>query len=110
MVVASLIVQNYLDYILNSYSFIMMRKLVVIYGYAIRPVILVFFLHIVCPGRKFAVSWILASVNAFMYLLTAFGIDLCFKINENNHWEGGIQYSGGQLSDRRDRHGLNPVL
>ena len=94
MVVASLIVQNYLDYILNSYSFIMMRKLVVIYGYAIRPVILVLFLHIVCPDRKFVGSWILAGVNAFMYLLTAFGIDLCFKINENNHWEGGMWLFG----------------
>ena len=46
--VFSLIVQNYLDYLLSAGKpMIMMRRMIDIYGYSIRPVILLLFLHIV---------------------------------------------------------------
>ena len=50
--VFSLIVENYFDYLLQSApGMFMVRRIVDIYGYSIRPVILLLFLYIVDPER-----------------------------------------------------------
>lgn len=88
--VFSLIVQNYLDYLLSAGKpMIMMRRLIDIYGYSIRPVILLLFLYIVYPERHFRLAWILTGINALIHL-TALFTDICFTIDANNMYQGGL--------------------
>ena len=67
--VFSLVVENYLDYLLSvKITAVLFRKIVDIYGYSIRPVILLLFLCIVSkkkPDRKY---WILVGANALICL------------------------------------------
>ena len=88
--VFSLIVQNYLDYLLSAGKpMIMMRRMIDIYGYSIRPFILLLFLYIVYPEGHFGPAWILTVVNALIHL-TALFTDICFTIDANNMYQGGL--------------------
>ena len=90
IVVFSLILQNYLDYLLVEVRpMVMARKLVSVYGYSIRPVILLLCLHIVSPQRNYKPEWGIAAVNAFLYSLSLVNINICFEIDEMNHFHGG---------------------
>ncbi len=84
-----LMVQNILE---NELAFGLFRPrartLVAIYGYAARPVFLVLFLYIVQPKGKHWIWWILVDLNAAVYATALFS-DICFKINETNHYIGG---------------------
>ena len=52
--VFSLIVQNELDHLLTiCRPMVMLRRVVDIYGYSIRPVILLLFLYIVSPRKNY---------------------------------------------------------
>lgn len=86
--VFSLVVENYLDYLLSvKITAVLFRKIVDIYGYSIRPVILLLFLCIVSkkkPDRKY---WILVGANALIYLTALFS-DICFTINSENRYQG----------------------
>lgn len=88
--VFSLVVENYLDYLLSvKITAVLFRKIVDIYGYSIRPVILLLFLCIVSkkkPDRKY---WILVGANALIYLTALFS-DICFTINSENRYQGGM--------------------
>ena len=59
-----------------------------VYGYCVRPVILVLFLCIVQPAKKHWAGWALVGGNAAIYL-TAFFSSLTFRITEDNHYVGG---------------------
>ncbi len=59
-----------------------------VYGYTVRPVFLILFLYIVCPDEKHIGCWALAIVN-FLVNVTAYFSHLCFRIDENNHYQGG---------------------
>lgn len=59
-----------------------------IYGYCVRPVIMVVFLCIVQPGKKHWVSWSLVGINTAVYL-TAFRCRVAFMITEDNHYVSG---------------------
>ena len=87
--VFSLIAQNLLD---NSLAYgtpmISLRKAIDIYGYSIRPVILLLFLHIVSPRRPGRRWWALIGVNAGIHL-TALFTEVCFTIDESNMYQGG---------------------
>ena len=90
LVVFSLILQNYLDYLLVvGRPMVTMRKLVAVYGYSIRPVILLLFLHIASPRRNYRPEWGLAAVNAFLYSLSLVNVNVCFEIDEMNRFHGG---------------------
>ena len=90
ILVFSLIVQNYLDYLLTvGRPMIMVRRMVDIYGYSVRPVILLLFLYIVYPGGRYRPVWILAGVNALIYLTGLFS-DICFTIDAENRFRGGM--------------------
>ena len=65
-----------------------LRTAASVYGYSIRPVFLVLFLHIVQPGRKHGVAWGLVVANWAVYM-TAFFSHLCFWISEENHFSRG---------------------
>lgn len=92
VICACLIVQNYTD---SALSFseptplvIRLRTFTSVIGYALRPVVIILFFHIISPGRRFIWAWVLAAVNAAVYA-TAFFSGICFCINNLNHWERG---------------------
>jgi len=88
--VFSLIAQNYLDYLLaKGCSIIMLRIANSIYGYSIRPVVLLLFLYLVRPERRYRWEWVLVGINAAIYLTALFS-DVCFTIDANNRYQGGL--------------------
>ena len=88
-VAAALIGQNYVEYLLAAgVPNAPLRTAVAVFGYIIRPVILVLFMHIVTPKRDYLAAWALTGINAAVHL-TAFFTDVCFHITENNHYIGG---------------------
>lgn len=89
LTVFSLIVQNFLDYRLaEGEAKWLARTLVSIYGYAIRPVILILLLRVIAPEKHYRWAWALAGVNAAVNATALFS-HLCFWIDEHNHFQGG---------------------
>ena len=89
-VVFSLVAQNYLEYQLAEGEVRWLaRTLVSIYGYAVRPVVLILFLRIIAPERRFGWAWALAGVNAAVNATALFS-HICFWIDEGNHYQGGL--------------------
>ena len=89
VLVFSLILQNYMDNRLSlAEVFNALRIPVSIYGYAIRPVILVMFLYIVKPRGRYRVAWAMVGANAAVYL-TAFFSNIAFYFSSNGHFHAG---------------------
>ena len=66
--VFSLLVQQVLEAMAIQYSLSrLLRTLVAMYGYFIRPVIIVMFFHIVRQDRRFVGAWILIIINIAVY-------------------------------------------
>ena len=87
--VFSLILQNYMDNRLSlTEVYNVLRIPVSIYGYAIRPVILVMFLYIVKPRGRYRVAWAMVGANAAVYL-TAFFSSIAFYFSSNGHFHAG---------------------
>lgn len=87
-----LVVQNVSDYILQTeISAPYIRTLVSIFGYIIRPIIIVLFCKLVKPKGKNTVAWILISINAAVYLTATFS-HFVFYIDKSNHFQGGVFY------------------
>ena len=85
----TLIVQNVWDYALTVGSpRQMLRTIVTIYGYSVRPVILILFLYIVQPKGKHWFWWILAGLNAAVYVTATFS-SVSFWIDAQNSYHGG---------------------
>lgn len=85
----TLIAQNYWDYALTvGAPRQTLRTIVSIYGYCVRPVILILFLYIVQPTGKRWYWWLLAGLNAAIYL-TALFCPLSFWIDQWNFYHGG---------------------
>ena len=85
----SLIIQNYIDDMLAAgQTKWLERTLATIYGYAIRPAIIVLVYPILAPKKRFLTAWILVAVNALVYMTSLFS-RLCFWIDESNHWHPG---------------------
>ena len=88
--VFSLIAQNYLDNLLTfGKPRIVLRRMIDIYGYSIRPVILMLFLYIVSTKMPRRADWILIGINAGIHL-TALFTDICFTIDGENMFQGGL--------------------
>ena len=82
--------QNYLDYVLATGTpAIGLRIADSILGYCIRPIVLLLFLHVVRPARRYTAEWCLVGVNAAIHL-TAFFSDVCFTIDAANHYRSGL--------------------
>ena len=89
VLVFSLILQNYMDNRLSlAEVYNALRIPVSIYGYAIRPVILVMFLYIVKPRGRYRVAWAMVGANAAVYL-TAFFSSIAFYFSSNGHFHAG---------------------
>lgn len=87
----SLIIQNNAEYLLVLAGGGMVpsvRTLAAIYGYSVRPLILLLFIYIVYPDRKHVSVWILVAVN-FLVHVTALFSHVCFWISSDNHYHGG---------------------
>ena len=85
----SLILQDVFSYLVEvDGTMPFERTLVSIFGYVIRPVILVLFAYIVVQEERCYLSWILVILNALVHL-TALGSGICFRITEDNHFKRG---------------------
>ncbi|MBR3020481.1 MAG: hypothetical protein IKH57_26020 [Clostridia bacterium] len=86
---ASLIIQNHLEYALASGPpRPLLRTLNSIYGYSVRPLILVLIYPIIAPKTRHYPAFILVVVNAAVHLTALFS-HICFTITEQNHYNGG---------------------
>ncbi|MBR4549937.1 MAG: histidine kinase [Oscillospiraceae bacterium] len=84
-----LIAQNLLEYRLAvGTPHILWRTAVSVCGYSVRPVILILFLYIVQPEGKRRPLWVLAGINAAIYL-SAFLSPVSFWIDEYNCYHAG---------------------
>ena len=96
VLVFSLIAENELDYLLTTgQPMVIFRILVDIYGYSVRPVILLLFLYILSPQKDYRLCWGLIVINAGIHLTGLF-TDICFTIDANNRFQGGwpvLRYS-----------------
>ena len=90
VLITSLIVQNFLDYYFDIKCYPFLRTLVCIYGYSIRPIIIILFTYIVSKyPKEIKWSWVLVVVNALIYL-TALFTDIVFYIDVENHFHGSF--------------------
>ena len=84
-----LIVQNYVEFkLVVGTAHIFLRTCVAIFGYCIRPVILALFIAIVSP-KKHIYVWALIGLNAAVSLTALFS-RICFWIDAENNYHGGI--------------------
>ncbi len=61
------------------HSNLALKNILSAYGYSVRPVILILFLHIIRPEGKKWIHWTLAGINALLYFTSPF-TKLCFEI------------------------------
>ena len=86
ILVFTLVIQNYLDtWLYLSGKWIMLRTVISIYGYAVRPAVLATFLHIIRPGVQYKIVWAAVSVNAVLYLTALFS-PLTFSFSSYGHF------------------------
>lgn len=90
----SLLVQNHLNFLLDaSGSMAFLRTVISIYGYCVRPIVLVLFFYIVGDRRSYWPAWVLIGINALIHLTALFS-DVCFAFDKNNHfYRGPLGYS-----------------
>ncbi|MBE6129924.1 MAG: hypothetical protein E7185_11720 [Erysipelotrichaceae bacterium] len=90
ILILSLIIQNFLDYLLTAGGpAVTLRIIVDIYGYCIRPVILLLYLYIISPVKPQRTCWVLIVINALIHLSALF-TDICFTIDADNMFRGGL--------------------
>lgn len=84
-----LILQNYWDNRLSdTKEYNALRLPLSVFGYALRPVILVLFLYIVNPGGRYRIAWAMVGANAAVYM-TAFFSGIAFHFSTNGHFISG---------------------
>lgn len=86
----SLIVQNIAEFRLQSSD--VLRTAVSVFGYSVRPVILILFIRIIDKDRRLRLLWIVAAVNAGVYL-TAFFSGVAFRITGGVFMRGPLGWT-----------------
>ncbi len=85
----SLIAQNYIEDILAAGpARPLERTLSSIYGYVVRPTIIVLVYPLLAPKKRFPAAWILLGINALVQITSLFS-HLSFWIDDTNHWQSG---------------------
>lgn len=86
----SMIVQNLSEYFLSvPGQSVMLRKLVSMYGYIMRPIIIVMCFYLVGKKDKlFYFAWTLVLINTLIYLTALFS-RVAFTISSDNHFLRG---------------------
>lgn len=88
MLVLCLIAQNYFENrVAMGMQQDLLRTVLSIIGYVLRPVILMLLYYMVEPEGSFRQGWALVGINTGLYLTALFS-PLVFSI-ENNHYHGG---------------------
>ena len=88
-VVFSMVIRDHLEYrLMIGEPRPQLRTLVAIYGYVVRPVVLVLFMRMIVSQKRLWWAWALVGVNATVYLTALFS-DVCFYISHDNHYRGG---------------------
>lgn len=90
----SIIAHNTGEYYLESNNILpSARILLSIYGYTVRPVVLVLFYYVVSRKNYVSPAWILVGINASINLTALFS-DICFTIDSNGAFiRGPLGYS-----------------
>ena len=89
ILVICLIFDNLLsDYLSMSRSTTYLRTIESIFGYSIRPVIIVLFFYIVNPQKKYHLFWLLVNLNIIIYMTALFS-PIAFSISKDNHFIRG---------------------
>ena len=88
----SLVLQNYLEWRLVLHpagrQVIRMRLAASVYGYVVRPFLLLLFLYLVDPEHRHPAAWFLALFNLMVYG-SAFFCRFSFWIDSANHYHRG---------------------
>lgn len=86
----SLVAQNYLETWMTELWNIPARTAFSVYGYCVRPLILLLFCFLVEPqnSKTYWPGWVLVGANAAMYLTTPL-TKLVFYIDSGNHYHAG---------------------
>ena len=88
--VLSLIVQNVSEYTLAKHiAMPYVRTIVAVYGYCVRPLIILMFFYILDCGKRHTALCVLTGINAAIYLTALFTDKISFYINSNNHFVRG---------------------
>ena len=91
--ILSLIVQNLADnQLAGAHGSDLARTLVSVYGYCVRPVILMLFIRIVDNENRFRMLWIAIAVNTAIYL-TAFFSGVTFQIQNGVFSRGPLGWT-----------------
>ena len=84
-----LIAQNYAEYMLSAEGGDpIARTISSIFGYCLRPLILLLFFYIVKTEQEYWRAWVLVGINTVIHLTALFS-KLCFYIDGNNHYHRG---------------------
>ena len=90
LLVLSLTVQNVSEYTLAKHvAMPYVRTIVAVYGYCVRPLIILLFFYILDYGKRHTVLWILTAINALIYLTALFTDKISFYIRSDNHFMRG---------------------
>ena len=84
----SLVMQNYAHDLFNDRAMAYARLIVSIYGYCVRPMILVLFCYIVSMEKTHWVTLLLVGINAVVHLTALFS-GICFQITPDNYFIRG---------------------
>ena len=68
----TLIFQNIADCLLDKTPYIFTRKILSIYGYSVRPAIIVLFYYFVSNSKRIILAWGLVFMNAMLYMTALF--------------------------------------
>ncbi len=86
--ILSLIAQDLIGYYLDLHVMPRARTITAIFGYSVRPVILLLFFYIVSDKNNHRAGWALAGVNAAVHLTALFS-SVCFSITADNTFHRG---------------------
>ncbi|MBO4899604.1 MAG: histidine kinase [Lachnospiraceae bacterium] len=91
----SLVVQCQLDYMIDRGTVdpgsrsVFVRTLVDVYGYSVRPAILVLFIALTGSSRRLWIFWSVVALNFLIYASSLFGAGLAFRIGEDGSFSRG---------------------
>lgn len=90
----TLVAQNVLDFWVEQDSTQRVARTILgIYGYSVRPAVLVLFMYLFGTKRRIWPFWTLVGANALIYLTALFS-GISFSIDETNHfYRGPLGYS-----------------
>lgn len=72
LLTVTLIIQNVASSVLENAPYVVVRKLLSIYGYSVRPAIIVLFCYFIKNRKGILPAWCLVGLNAALYLTALF--------------------------------------